>query len=73
MIARLRDDFGSQINLLSFTPYNCDWLIEEYLAEHYDLAAPKVLEGPDEAFQRIRALDAVITSSLHATIMAYIS
>ena len=73
MMMRLKGDFGSRIVLLPFTRYNCDWLIEEYLAEQYDLPEPTGLEGPDEAFHSIRNLDAVITSSLHATIMAYIS
>lgn len=73
MIQRLQSDLGNRIVLLPFTTYNCDWLIEEVLAERYDLARSEVVEGPDEAFHAIRALEAVITSSLHATIMAYIS
>jgi hypothetical protein len=72
-MGNLKGKFEDPIRMFPFTIYNHDRSIEEILARALDLPAPIDFVGPDEAFQSIRRFRAVITSSLHATIMAYIA
>jgi GT2 family glycosyltransferase len=61
------------IAFLPFTPYNCDGLLQAVLANAIGLATPLAVAGPDEAFSAIRRARAVLVSSLHATLFAYIA
>jgi hypothetical protein len=61
------------VAFLPFTHYNCDGLLQSVLAGASGIAPPLTISGPDEAFSAIRRARAVIVTSLHATIFAYIA
>jgi len=56
-----------------FTHYNGDRELQRALADAAGLAAPLTIDDPDAAFAAIRRLSGIVTSSLHATIMAYVA
>jgi hypothetical protein len=61
------------VAFLPFTHYNCDGLLQSVLAAASGIAPPLTISGPDQAFSAIRRARAVIVTSLHATIFAYIA
>jgi hypothetical protein len=61
------------VAFLPFTHYNCDGLLQSVLAGASGIALPLAISGPDQAFSAIRRARAVIVTSLHATIFAYIA
>lgn len=69
----LRDMDLNQAAFFSFTHYNRDSRLESVLSEALQLPAPIVPSGADEAFELIRSLRAVVATSLHATLFAYVS
>jgi hypothetical protein len=72
MVSLLRR-LGPHVSLLPFTPYNCDRALLSPLAEAASLAAPIPVADPDTAFAAIRRARAVVVSSLHAAIFAYLA
>ncbi|HEX2253061.1 MAG TPA: polysaccharide pyruvyl transferase family protein [Thermoanaerobaculia bacterium] len=64
---------GDRTVLVPFTHYNRDHEIQAVIAQQLGLPAPLPIGTPDQAFDVIRRLGALVTTSLHATIMAYIA
>ena len=61
------------VAFLPFTHYNCDGALQSVLADASGIAPPLAISGPDQAFSAMRRARAVIVSSLHATIFAYLA
>ncbi|MBI2837740.1 MAG: polysaccharide pyruvyl transferase family protein [Acidobacteria bacterium] len=61
------------VAMLPFTHHNCDGALQAVLAAAAGLPAPLEVAGPDQAFAAIRRARAVIVTSLHAAIFAYVA
>jgi GT2 family glycosyltransferase len=70
-IHALRDLDPARLRLVSFTPYNQDLRVEQAVAAELRAEPPLAPTGPDEAFQLIRSCEALVATSLHATLFAY--
>lgn len=73
VIQMLQRHLMCPVAFIPFTHYNQDIHFQEVLANELGAAPPLNLHGPDEAFSAVRRLRAIITTSLHATLFAYMA
>jgi hypothetical protein len=73
MLASLLRRLGPPVGLLPFIRHARDGALLSVLAAAAGLAPPLAVTGPDQAFASIRRSRAVVVSSLHAMLFAYIA
>lgn len=61
------------VAMMPFTHHNCDGALQAVLAGAAGLPAPLDVAGPDQAYAAIRRARAVVVTSLHAAIFAYVA